>query len=315
MIPRFDFNEVIVEPWAGALPVYGWVVLMGFFVALACGLIGNFLVLRRMALVGDAISHSILPGIAVAFLLMKSRGTLVMFGGALAAGLVTTLLIEFIHSRTRVKQDAAIGIVFSTLFAIGVLLISMFAGQVDLDADCVLYGELGLIGMEPKAVVGGLEIAPQPVLTMGVVCMLVIALIAFFYKELLVSSFDPALATSLGVRPGVVHHVLMAALSVVVVSAFRSVGAILVIAMLILPGATAYLLVSRLPRMLMLSALHAALSAVIGLHLGIWLNCSIGAAMVVAGAGLFSLAWLRVLLRRGLVRGLREPEALSTVDA
>lgn len=313
MIPPFDFHEVMVAPWTESLPSFGWVMLMGFFVALACGLIGNFLVLRRMALVGDAISHSILPGIAVAFLLMKSRGTLVMFAGALAAGLVTTLLIEFIHSRTRVKQDAAIGIVFSTLFALGVLLISLFAGQVDLDADCVLYGELGMIGIEPKAVIAGLEIAPQPVLTMGVVCLLVLGLIVFFYKELLVSSFDPALATSLGVRPGVVHHALMAALSVVVVSAFRSVGAILVIAMLILPGATAYLLVSRLPWMLALSALHAALSAVLGLHLGIWLDCSIGAAMVVAGAGLFTVAWILVVWRQRRVQGLRPAETASTL--
>ncbi len=313
MIPPFDWQRVVVAPWTDGLPTYGWVVLMGFLVALACGLIGNFLVLRRMALVGDAISHSILPGIAVAFLLSKSRGTIVMFSGALVAGLVTTVLIEFIHRRTRVKQDAAIGIVFSTLFAFGVLLISMFAGQVDLDADCVLYGELGLVGMEPYAMIGGVEIAPQPVLTMGIVCLLVVALIFFFYKELLVSSFDPALATSLGMRPGVVHHALMAALSVVVVGAFRAVGAILVIAMLILPGATAYLLVSRLPRMLLLSVIHAALSAVAGLHLGVWLDCSIGAAMVVAGAALFTLAWLRVLLGRRLVGSPPEPEGTSMI--
>ena len=118
---------------------------MGFLVTAACGLIGNYLILRRMALVGDAISHSILPGIAIAFLLAKSRSSLAMFAGALVAGIVTTLLIETIHRRSRVKQDAAIGIVFSTLFAIGVILISLFASQVDLDQDCVLYGDISFV--------------------------------------------------------------------------------------------------------------------------------------------------------------------------
>jgi manganese/zinc/iron transport system permease protein len=119
LIPPFNPHDVLVAPWTENLEMFGWIALMGFLVTLACGLIGNYLILRRMALVGDAISHSVLPGIAVAFLLSHTRDRLVMFAGALAAGALTTLLIEVIHRRTRVKQDAAIGIVFSTLFAIG----------------------------------------------------------------------------------------------------------------------------------------------------------------------------------------------------
>jgi manganese/zinc/iron transport system permease protein len=306
MIPDFDFQRIFADPWTVSFPDTRWILLMGFLVTLACGLIGNFLVLRRMALVGDAISHSILPGIAVAFLLSKDRGPVAMFSGALAAGVVTTLLIEFIHSKSRIKQDAAIGIVFSTLFAIGVILISLYAGHTDLDADCVLYGELGFVWLRPKVALLGLEV-PQDVVVMGVVSLLVIAMIVAFYKELLVSSFDQGLATTLGIRPGIVHHVLMAVLSAVVVSAFRSVGAILVVATLILPGATAYLLVSRLPPMLFLSALHAALSAVLGLHFGLWLECSIGAAIVVVGAMLFTLAWAGTVL----TRKLRRPQTLE----
>jgi manganese/zinc/iron transport system permease protein len=133
---------------------------------------------------------------------------------------------------------------------------------------------------------------PQDVAVMGVVCLLVIVV--------------------LGIRPGIVHHALMAVLSVVVVSAFRSVGAILVVATLILPGATAYLLVSRLPPMLFLSVLHAALSAVLGLHLGLWLNCSIGAAIVVVGAMLFTLAWGGTALTRKLRRA--SSDALQPVS-
>jgi manganese/zinc/iron transport system permease protein len=127
---------------------------------------------------------------------------------------------------------------------------------------------------------------------MAIVAVLTTALILLFYKELLVSSFDPGLAASLGINPRFMHYSLMCALSVVVVSAFQSVGAIIVIAMLILPGATAYLLTNRLPAMLVLSLLHSALSAVLGMHLAVWLDCSMAGAMVVAGGGLFGLAWL-----------------------
>jgi len=292
LIPRFDFERIILDPWTTDFTGFIWIVVMGFLVTVACGLIGSFLVLRRMALVGDAISHSVLPGIAIAFLLTGTRSSGVMFLGALAAGILTTILIELIHGKSRIKQDAAIGIVFSTLFAIGVILISLYAGQVDLDTDCVLYGEISFVVLEPLVKIGGVPIAPEPVFTMGIVAVATGLLVLIFYKELLVSSFDPGLAASLGINPRVMHYALMCGLSVVVVSAFRSVGAIIVIAMLILPGATAYLLTHRLPAMLSLSVVHSALSAVLGLHLGIWLDCSMAGAMVVAGGGLFVLAWL-----------------------
>lgn len=119
LIPTFDVRQVFVMPWVDSPYETGWMVLMGFFVAVACGLVGNYLILRRMALVGDAISHSILPGIALAFILARTRDTWAMFLGAVIAGVVTTILIEVIHKKSRIKQDAAIGITFSTLFAIG----------------------------------------------------------------------------------------------------------------------------------------------------------------------------------------------------
>lgn len=282
LIPAFDFQRVFVLPWTQDVGSYGWIALMGFLVATACGLVGNYLILRRMALVGDAISHSVLPGLAIGFLVANTRSSLVMFLGALGAGIVTTLLIELIHKKSRVKQDAAIGITFSSLFAIGVILISLFASKIDLDQDCVLYGEIGTIPL----------MGPTPVVRMACVTVLTIALIIVFYKELLVSSFDSGLAYSLGINAAVVHYSLMCLLSVVVVSAFESVGAILVIAMLILPGATASLLSQRLPRILGLTVLHAALSSVLGVHLAVWLDCSIAGAMVVMGAVLFGLAWI-----------------------
>ena len=286
LIPPFDLQRVVLDPWTTGLDTYGWMALMAFLVTATCGLIGNYLILRRMALVGDAISHSVLPGLAVAYLLTSELSLPVMMLGALGAGLLTTGLIEFIHTRSRIKSDAAIGITFCTLFALGVVLINVFASRVHLDAECVLYGELSYLSR------GVDEVAPRPVLIMGGVGIVVALLILLFYKELLVSSFDAMLAASLGFAPKLIHLALMAVLSIVIVSAFESVGAILVIAMLILPGATAQLLSTRLPRCLWLSVGHAALSAVFGLHLGIWLDCSIAAAVVVAGTLLFVLAWM-----------------------
>lgn len=298
LIPAFDFQQVFIDPWRGfseahpGPPAVFWIVAMGFLVSSACGLVGVYLILRRMALVGDAISHSVLPGIAIAFLLTGSRGSTAMFAGALAAGVVTTLLIELIHRKSRIKHDSAIGIAFTTLFAIGVIIISIFAGQVDLDQECVLYGEIAWIPLEEMVAVRGVTLGPEPVVRMAIVLVCTVLLIALFYKELLVSSFDSGLASSLGINATVVHYALMCWLSVVVVSAFESVGAIIVIAMLILPGATSSLLSNRLPLVLLLTVIHSALSSFLGVHLAYWLNCSMAAAMVVMGTVLFLLAWV-----------------------
>ncbi len=292
LIPAFDWHRVMVAPWTENLGQSGPVALMAFFVAAACGLVGNYLLLRRMALMGDAISHSVLPGLVLAFLITKSRGTGAMFVGAVLAGVAATLIIEVIHKKTRVKQDAAIGIAFSTLFAIGVILTSVFTSQVDLDAECVLYGDLTMAMLDVPVNVAGLTLGPVALVRMAVVLVMVAGLIGAFYKELLVSSFDAGLAKSLGVNPTVMHYGLMIVLSVVVVSAFEAVGAILVIAMLILPGATASLLSTRLPRVHALAVGHAALSAWLGVTLDAWLDCTVSAAMAVAGALIFAVVWV-----------------------
>jgi manganese/zinc/iron transport system permease protein len=310
LIPAFDFHRVVIVPWTTELPTFGWVGLMGFLVATACGLVGNYLILRRMALVGDAISHTVLPGLVVAFLLAKSRNSAAMFIGALVAGMLTTVLIEVIHKKSRIKQDAAIGIVFSSLFALGVILVSAYAGKVDLDQECVLYGEIGTVSFEqPFVQLGSLTLGPPSVVRLAVVTVIVALLIIFFYKELLVSSFDPALAFSLGINATFVHYALMSVLSIVVVSAFESVGAILVIAMLILPGASASLLSSRLPVVLGLSVVHAALSSVLGVMLAVWMDCPVAGAMVVMGGALFGLAWL---VHR--IRALTLPKAVPSAE-
>ncbi len=311
-IPPFDFRAVLINPWTQDLELFGWIWLMGFLVSTACGLIGTYLLLRRMALVGDAISHSVLPGLVIAFMIWKTRNTWVMFAGALVSGLLTVVIIETIHKRTRVKPDAAICIAFTSLFAVGVLLTSAIdQGGLHIDAECVLYGEVSSVPLEPKWIWQGQEIAPPAVLRMAGVAVAVALLIALFYKELLLSSFDRGLTVSLGYRPEVLHYGLMAMLSIVVVSAFEAVGAVLVVAMLIIPGMTAAQLSDRLPVRLALVPLHGALSAAGGIHLGLWLNCSLAGAMVVVGAGLFVLTWLFSPLHGVVFKKWRRTEALE----
>lgn len=283
-----SFYQIFIEPWERHASAYWPILAMAFLVTATCGLVGNYLVLRRISLVGDAISHSVLPGIAIAFILTGSRSEAPMFIGALVAGVITTLIIEVLHSRTRIKQDAAIGITFSTMFAIGVILISLHGSHTDLDLDCVLFGKLDFLSTKEKIIMG----LPGVVITMGTVALIVGIMILLFYKELLVSSFDPNLAATIGISPRLVHYLLMCILSVVVVSAFSSVGAILVIAMLILPAATSYLLTDRLQVMMLFTLLHSFMSSISGVHLAVALKIPTAPATVVCGMMFFLMAWI-----------------------
>lgn len=276
---------------------------MGFLVAGTCGLVGCFVILRRMALVGDAISHSILPGITLAFLLTNSRDTLPMMLGAVAAGVVTVALIEAIRYTSRIKPDAAIGIVFSSLFAVGVILISVFADEVDLDAECVLYGELGFIPLQDIAYFGEIVIGPEPVVRMAIIALIAIVLLFAFFKEMMVTSFDSGLAASLGINTTRYQYGLTLFLSIVIVSSFESVGVVLVIAMIIFPGATALMLTDRLPIALALSTVISGAYSLLGFHLATWLNASIAGGMTVIAGIVFGIVWA-FAPQRGLIATL-----------
>jgi len=292
LIPEFDWHTVFVQPWSEYASNSLWIVLMGFLVSGTCGLVGCFVILRRMALVGDAISHSLLPGITLAFLLTHSRDTLPMMIGAIAAGALTVALIEAIRYSSRIKADAAIGIVFSSLFAVGVILISVFADKVDLDAECVLYGELGFIPLQEVAYFGDQAIGPEPVVRMAVIAVIAIVLLIAFYKEMLVTSFDAGLAASLGISPARYQYGLTLFLSIVIVSSFESVGGVLVIAMIIFPGATALLLTDRLSTAIWISTAFSAFYAIFGFHLATLLNASIAGGMTVIAGVLFGFVWM-----------------------
>jgi len=268
-----------------------WIILTGALASASCALLGTYLVLRKMSLIGDAISHSVLAGIAMAYWLSGSRSILPMFIGASSFGVIAALLIESLNKKWRIYEDASIGIVFTALFAFGVLLISNFAGQIDLDQECVLYGEIAYTPWDLLAF-KGVNLGPRAVWLLGFVLLLDVLMVVLFYKELMLASFDPAMAVSLGISSTAIHYILMTAVSMTTVAAFESVGAILVVAMLIVPGATAYLLTDRLKVMLVLSVAVGVASAVIGYYLaGLW-DSSIAGAMTITAGGLFALAFL-----------------------
>ncbi len=265
-----------------------WIILTGGLAGGACALVGTFLVLRKMSMLGDAISHAVLPGIAVAFLITESRSSIPMLLGAAIVGVVTAFLVETLHRRGRLQQDASIGVTFTWLFALGVIIISKYVHSVDLDQDCVLYGDIAYTALDLVQV--GSVLIPEAVLTLGGIFFLNLLFVLFGYKELKVTSFDPALATSLGISATLWHYLLMGMVSLTTVGAFWSVGAILVVAMLIGPAATAWLLTDRLNRMLLYGVVIGFISSAGGYYLAVWLNGSIAGAIAVVSGILFTLA-------------------------
>lgn len=270
--------------------------LAAVFAAVSCALLGNFLVLRRLSLMGDAISHSVLPGLVIAFLITSTRSPLVMFAGAAIAGMATVVLVEFVKRFGRVESGAAMGVVFSILFALGVLLIEQAAARhVDLDADCVLHGQLetlvwysapqswdeatqlrtwtGYI-IEPAVIdpaTGGVlqpakkhEGVPRPVSTLAITLFLTVGFVTLLFKELRLAAFDSALATTLGFNASLLHYLLMVFVAVATVASFEAVGSILVIAMLICPAAVARLFTDRLGSQMICSVIVALISSIGG---------------------------------------------------
>jgi manganese/zinc/iron transport system permease protein len=241
--------------------VDGWMVVAGALCAMSCALVGNFLVLRRLSLIGDAISHAVLPGIAASFLWTGSRSAWTAIAGAAVVGVLTVWLTELIRRYGRVEESAAIGVVFTALFALGLVMIAR-TDHVDLDPSCVLYGNLETIVLDMIATpVGPI---PRVVMELGCILLLNAVLILVMYKEWTLSTFDASLAAAQGISAPFFHYLLAAMVAVTCIFAFRAVGNILVIAMLIVPSSIAYLCCSRLWPMILFSLLTAVAVAVLG---------------------------------------------------
>ncbi len=234
-----------------------WIVVTGALVSMACAIPGVFLLLNKQSMLGDAISHAVLPGLAIGFLLSGSRDVLPMLLGAVAAGVLTGFMSGMIQQKGRVDTGAALGVVFCSLFALGLILIRLAADRVDLDPGCVLYGSIETAVLDSAPV-------PRIVILSGGMLLANLSLAFLFFKELRLTAFDPALATAMGIPAKTMQHALTIVTSLTTVVAFESVGSILVTAMLIVPGATALLVSHRLGSVLGLSLLFAAFASLAG---------------------------------------------------
>ncbi|MBD3754779.1 MAG: metal ABC transporter permease [Gammaproteobacteria bacterium] len=269
-----------------------WILATASLVAVSCALVGVFLILRRQSLMGDAISHSVLLGIVLAFLLSGTRDLTILLGGAVVIGLITAWLSDTLHKVGNLQKDAGIGIVFTLFFAIGVILISLYAGQIDLDQECVLYGEIAFVPFDTLIwgdMENGIDLGPRAFWSISIVFALVLASIWIAFGRLQTVAFHPSLAASLGINVLFWHYFLMTLVSLTTVASFDAVGAILVVALLVIPATSAYLLATSLKNMLWLAAAYAEGAVLTGYALAFWLDSSISASIAVCAGGLLFL--------------------------
>ncbi len=245
--------------------------LTALLATLVCALTGNFLVLRREALLGDALSHAVLPGIVVGFLLSGTRAALPMILGAAAAAILAATLVHFVRRYGRVEPGAALGVVFTVMFALGVVMLEQGAAhRVDLDPDCVLYGQLEtvlwLVATGPESFIDPAALAqlPRELVTLAVTLVVLSGLATWFWKEIQISTFDPELASALGIPANVFRFGVTLAAAVATVVSFEAVGSILVVAMIVCPAAAARLLTNRYGSQLTVTLVLAATAAILG---------------------------------------------------
>jgi manganese/zinc/iron transport system permease protein len=275
------------------------IIAVGALVAAACALPGTFLVLRKLSMMSDAITHTVLLGIVLAFFVVQDLSSPLLIGGAAIVGLLTVYLVDLLKRSRRVAEDAAIGLVFPFLFSIAIILISRFAGSIHLDTDAVLLGEIALVPQD-RLILAGKDLGPRAAWILGTVGLAGAAFILGLFKELKLSTFDPGLAEALGFKPAALNFALMGLVSVTAVAAFDAVGSVLVVALMIGPPAAALLLTNRLGAMLALSVVIGVLSAPVGYLAARRLDVSIAGSMA-AMIGLAFVASFLLAPKRGLV--------------
>jgi manganese/iron transport system permease protein len=266
--------------------------LVAVAVGIICSVMGTYLLVQRMALLGDAISHSLLPGLAIAFMIGIN-----IFVGAFVAGVLSTVLINWIRSRTSVKEDAAMGIVFSAFFALGITLITLIQKQAKVDLNHFLFGNI-------------LGVTQADVYTTVGITIAVLLVVTLLFKELQFYSFDPVGAQAAGLPVHVLNFGLMILIALTLVASMKAVGVILVLALMITPGATAYLLVSRLHQVMLLASGFGMLASLTGMYLSYYFNLPSGPTIVLVSFGLFLLAFF-FSPKQGI---LTQPPSTQTKD-
>lgn len=264
--------QTLIEPLQ-----YGFMqrsLVIAILVGIVCAIVGSYLMVQRLALLGDAISHSVLPGLAIAFILGAN-----IFIGAFIAGVLSTVIIAWIKARSTIKEDAAMGIVFSAFFALGITLITIVQKDNKIDLNHFLFGNI-------------LGVTPQDAIDTAVIVALVLLVVVFFYKELLFYTFDPLGAQATGLPVNLLNFGLMVLIALTIVASLKAVGVVLVLSLLITPASTAYLLVTRLHQVMILGAIIGVISSISGMYLSYFYNLPSGPAIVLVASGLFVLSLL-----------------------
>jgi len=285
-----DVLDLLIEPLRYPFMVRG--LLASLMVGTLCAVVGSYVVLRGMAFFGDALAHAILPGVAVAYLLEAS-----LFWGALVMGLITAVGIGSLSRHSQVKEDTAIGVVFAACFALGVALLSTVQSY-SVDLTHILFGDVLGVSSGDLWLTAGLG-------------LFILAVVVLLYKELLVVSFDPLLAATLRLPLTALHYLLLILIALTIVVSLQTVGVALMVAMLITPAATAYLLTRRLWQMMIVGAAIGAVSAVAGLYLSFYVNVASGAAVVLVATAFFVIAFL-FAPARGVLRAKRREAGPQT---
>lgn len=268
-----------------------YIITTACLVAINGAIMGSFLMMRKMVMIGDAISHAVLPGIFFAYILSGSTSSLPILIGAATSGILATIMIEWLTQKARLQSDASIGVSYTLLFAIGIILISKFGANADIDQQCVLYGELEYIPLWLVPIFQNFFL-PQQTIILMIVCIIIIAAVIWGYKGLFITTFDPNFSISTGVAVGFWHYFLMSGVSLTTVVSFESVGAILVIAFLSGPPAIAYLLTRNFKKMIISACVTGIFCSIIGYYFAKAVDVSIAGAISTTIGAVFVVVFI-----------------------
>ena len=270
-----------------------WLYIVAVLVSIPAGILGSLLLVRKSLMVGDAISHSVLPGLVIGFLILKDLYSPILLAFASIMGVITVLLIDLIHKNSKIKKDASIGITYTFLFALGVILLANFtSGNVDLDQECILYGDMGSVPLNLWFTEGGINLGPKAVWILSIVNLIVVTVIYIGWRPLTVSSFDLVFAQTIGLKPKLWNFILMSLVSAVVVTAFDIVGAILIVSLLATPASTAFLFGKNIKSYLVLTIIISLACSLLGVFIALKFDIILSGTLATLQGGLFLLAFM-----------------------
>lgn len=281
--------------------IYLQLLITAILTAISCSIPGTFLILRGTSLMSDAIGHAILLGIVLTFLITNELHSPYVFIGATIIGIITAGITELLISTKKLEHDAAVGLVFPLFFSIAIILINLYASSIHIDTDAALLGELAFTPFN-KLIINGRDMGPLSIWTMSVILLINIICIYLWYPTLKITSFNPDYAHTLGYNPSFIHYALMTLTSITIVGAFDTAGAILVVAFMIIPPATAYLITSKLSQMIILGCLISMLTTVAGYLFAHLLSVSIAGAIATTNGLLFALILFYKTILKSLIK-------------